>query len=326
MIIIFLIFAVIFLVVTLILYKYCKGSENIRENIDNIYENSPKLIIVHHGNKLPEYIDHFIDQAVVASPNTNIYFCLDENLKYETRHSNVNVINIGDIPKSTLTTSFENNSKLDKNFRDGFWHFCSKRFTTLYDFIKWKNFKHIFHMEYDNLLYVDLENLYNKMKNIDDYKNSAGIRDSENQGVPSFMYFNDTSAIEKFATFMTNNNFSNDMETICRFIQTGEMGTLPLLTKEYAKKLDLLKYEYLYKNEDLLGCVFDGRSAGQFIGGIDPRNTEQTSTIGFINTDSLYNISKLDVAFDKKNPMVCGVPICNLHIHSKDLHLYKTNI
>jgi hypothetical protein len=70
--------------------------------------------------------------------------------------------------------------------------------------------------------------------------------------------------------------------------------------------------------------VFDGRAVGQYIGGVDPRNIAG-DTRGFINKDVPFDVSKINVKFSNDIlPTVCEYyPICNLHIHCKDLGKYK---
>ena len=76
---------------------------------------TPKLVIVHHGKTLPEYIDSFIEQAVFSSPNTLIYFLLDGNLSYFPKNNNVRVINMNDIPKSDLHKIFDDRKLTQKH-------------------------------------------------------------------------------------------------------------------------------------------------------------------------------------------------------------------
>jgi hypothetical protein len=43
-------------------------------------------------------------------------------------------------------------------------------------------------------------------------------------------------------------------------------------------------HRYLFcRDIDRFQCIFDGAAFGQYIGGIDPRNSNNTNTIGFIN-------------------------------------------
>jgi hypothetical protein len=96
----------------------------------------------------------------------------------------------------------------------------------------------------------------------------------------------------------------------------------------------MLDKKYLYNNSNKFNMVFDARCVGQYIGGVDPRNISG-DTRGFINTDCIFNVLKVNVKIPEKwkcpntndvgisdIPQVCEVPICNLHIHSKDLKSY----
>jgi hypothetical protein len=189
-------------------------------------------------------------------------------------------------------------------------------------------------MEYDNLLYVDLQKIYNILKTIPDYSRGAGIVDNHYQCIPSFMYFKDSEVLKDLVSFILSIVLDNDMSYLGSYIHSGKIGCLPTLTKKYAEKLNLLDKQYLYKNANKFNMVFDARCVGQYIGGVDPRNIPG-DTRGFINTDCIFNVSQINVKIPEKwkctntketgikdRPEVCDVPICNLHIHSKNLKEY----
>src|SRR5262249_44426075 len=76
-----------------------------------------------------------------------------------------------------------------------------------------------------------------------------------------------------------------------------------------------------------LGCIFDAAAIGQFLGGIDPRNSAG-STVGFINERCGFHPTLLKPrmasdAHGRRRPVVetaSGVhPVANLHVHSKNL-------
>ena len=319
-------FAVITIIVIFVIIMFIMFIKTLPMFTDN-YINPPeeiaKLVIVHIGGNCPDYLPDFIQQVNFSSPQTPIYVCVESSLVdnqiikniSNAPNFNVNIIDISTIPKSDLHKSFETTNTYANNFLQ----LCSGRFAVLYDFVLWTGFKNVFHMEYDNLLYTNLQNLYDKMKNMPEYSRSAGIYDSLDIAVPSFMFFKDSSVLEDFVNFMIANKFKDDMVLLGKYIQIpGKMGTLPVITYEYAKKLQLEKYTYLYKNSDILGMVFDGRAVGQYIGGTHEDDP------GFINQDTLFKVNEIGVIFEQnKNPTVCGIPIANLHVHSKKLSLYK---
>ncbi len=61
--------------------------------------------------------------------------------------------------KTTEHEEFQKKTKLDDKSREGFWRYTSERFLYLNDFINQFQLNNVFHLEYDNMLYVDLEEL-----------------------------------------------------------------------------------------------------------------------------------------------------------------------
>ena len=75
---------------------------------------------------------------------------------------------------------FDKNTKLNKNFRNGFWNNCSKRIFLLYEYMKKFNIGNVIHLENDVLLYTDMN-----------YKFDDKIyltMDSKNRCIPGIMY------------------------------------------------------------------------------------------------------------------------------------------
>jgi hypothetical protein len=86
---------------------------------------------------------------------------------------------------------------------------------------------------------------------------------------------------------------------------------------------------YFYSTAfDMFRSIFDAAAIGQYLGGIDPRNTSDSSTIGFINESAVYDPRKLylETGIDEKGRKCYYARsqmglwrINNLHIHSKNL-------
>ena len=83
--------------------------------------------------------------------------------------------------------------------------------------------------------------------------------------------------------------------------------------------------KYVCNNYNQFNMIFDAAAIGQYIGGIDPRNTTY-DTIGFINETSVINYQHYTIEWVEKKPFLLinknKVPIFNLHIHSKYLDKY----
>ncbi len=82
------------------------------------------------------------------------------------------------------------------------------------------------------------------------------------------------------------------------------------------------------------GYIFDAAAIGQYVGGVDPRNTpgdtrgfvNETCVIKYADEGEIMWTTEDASGFRKPFLKIKGnntkVPIFNLHIHSKNLHLY----
>ncbi len=141
--------------------------------------SSGSLVLIHLSGSnnnaptaIPQYLFDCIEQINYISRDTMIYLLTDTTFtssdgessdtkehfinKLQLLHPNrIEVVQIQDIPISIESIKFDACSRLDRNFRGGFKLLTSKRFVTLFDFAQWVGLTDFFHMEYDNLLYID---------------------------------------------------------------------------------------------------------------------------------------------------------------------------
>ena len=101
-----------------------------------------KIILISVGVFQKYILDNI--QNLLFFNNTDIDIICDRNFfEYFKEYSNINLI-----PLDTIDYSFfEKNSKLDKNFRNGFWHYCFMRLFLLYEYIKNNNIINCIHLE-----------------------------------------------------------------------------------------------------------------------------------------------------------------------------------
>jgi hypothetical protein len=275
---------------------------------DNI-TNKVNVILVSVG-VFQEYIIENIKQLLYFNYNIivitdKIYFDKLNNFK-----------NIKLIDSNNLNTNFESNSKLDKKFRNGFWHNTSKRLFLVYECMKLYNLENCIHLENDVLLYYD----FNK----DNFNNKIYLtNDAENRCIPGFIYIPNYNLI---TNLITNYNYSkNDMANMNIFYNNNKdiCITLPIIkqNKNYAIK------DNYNENYNMFKGIFDGAAIGQYLGGVDPNNIKG-NTIGFINETCIvkYNNYKFEFIKNKEGysfPYIIiddeKIPIFNLHIHSKNL-------
>jgi len=271
----------------------------------------PELILVHIGESFPDYLNTCIAQ--ISSVSAIHVHVLVNRCNTERVKGAMTVFPLEMIPKDDLQTQFETQSQLDSSFRAGFWKYTSLRFFYLYNYVKMAKLTDIFHIEYDNLIYYDI------FQNIIPFRSKEMwcVMDAPNRCIPSFLYFKGLSIMERLLTTIIDSSARrmNDMQSLAVFYNKnrGEVGALPIVSV-YVDPIDPLYYEHAAA----FGHLFDGACIGQYVGGVDPRN-QAGDTVGFINETSVIKCNKMTVVFVDKKPVLNGIPLVNLHIHSKDL-------
>jgi hypothetical protein len=269
------------------------------------------LVIVHIGDHFPEYINTCISQIQSVS-TIPIHLLISNSHATKLKHP-VHVVPLESIPKSKKHEQFENTSRLDASFRNGFWKYAMLRFFYIYDYMANNCISDVFHIEYDNLIYVDPT----KYLSVFQTRSMWCAMDSPNRCIPSFLYFKESSILSRvldtcIVNASTNNN---DMVALAQFRNNNpaEVGILPTVIS-YVDKIDPMYSEHA---KDFT-CLFDAAAVGQYIGGVDPRNISG-NTVGFINETSIIKCNKMNIEWRDRKPFLNGLPLVNLHIHSKDL-------
>lgn len=212
---------------------------------------------------------------------------------------------------------------LEKNraFRDGFWLKTLERFLVLEAFVEKYKINKIFHAELDNLIF-DISTLNPILDSIG--KGFFCPRDSTKRGIGSLIYLNDMSTLKHMNRWFRNHHGSiqNDMDLLGEML-THEPGFYSLPTETALGEIGIAEWTYIDK-EKTKG-IFDAAAMGQYLFGIDPRNTNKVLRNGFTNENILIDFGRLEFRFDNKRQSLFvryGNEIqwkrCyNLHIHSK---------
>jgi hypothetical protein len=271
----------------------------------------PTLILVHIGNHFPEYINDCISQLQkITDISVHVLISRVHTAKII---GNVRIFPLEDIKIGEQRKKFEQTSKLDSIFRGGFWKYSTMRFFYIYDHMVSHGLTDVFHIENDNLIFVDF------LQHLEQFREMSMwcVMDSKTRCIPSFIYFRDSQIISKLLDLCIYQASagSNDMDTLGKFRNNniGLVGNLPVIGA-YVDPIDQMFFE----NAAKFNCIFDAAAVGQFIGGVDPRNIPG-NTIGFINETSPFKCNKAKVEWRDKKPYLNGMPLVNLHIHSKDL-------
>lgn len=288
--------------------KYITKSNIISTDESVIYNKNKKQIILISTGIFQEYVLINIEQLLKLEHN--VHMITEKNFfpkldRYKKK------ICIYDTSKLNIV-SFNKNSRLDKNFRNGFWENTSKRIFYLYEFMKLYNIKNALHIENDVLLYNKMEyNMENKI---------YLVMDSVNRCIPSIMYIPDYRHLTKL---IENYIFDkNDMVNLGNFYNKNRENilTFPIINDGKAKSM-------YNENYDTFQSIFDGAAIGQLLGGVDPRNISG-NTVGFVNEtcEIKYNNYVFKWVLNEDNIKVPFINIDNKWILINNLHIHSKNL
>lgn len=300
----------------------------------------PSIVFVHLGNQIPEYLFDATAQAHLFNPTLPIVVIADQSAFQQIdQEPYITFVACQDLCESSEHALFKKISNLDRHGRDGFWFKATERFFYIDELMRQRNMQHVFHLEYDNMLYVDLLSL---MPVFERYDGIAATFDADNRCIPGFIYFARADALHRLVSYIAHAASSNlnDMEIIAAFRKTHDVQQidhLPIIFPEYIQQYGLgnalgfttMSPENYTRNIHEFDSIFDAAALGQFLGGIDPRNGH--SAPGFINETCLFNAARLHFQWHiddagRKVPYAYmhekKYRINNLHIHSKNLKAF----
>lgn len=288
------------------------------------------IVFVHIGSVIPDYACIAIQQARRWNPDAPIIF-LASTVPERGYGSDEEWVPIADIPLTPEHKRFQETTLLDMTFRNGFWRYTTERLFVLEDWMRWKGVGECLHMEYDNMLYRNVEELAPIMRATGKGLSATFNGPAElNGGIHvafSFVYCNNVEKLTQFLFFLAATRSRIDEMRRAGEYWLENIDDYPLLpTIPPGTHLISELYRSWYENP-AFPCVFDAAAHGQFMGGDDPRNGGPRGP--YVNmhvdyrTDRLKYIWKVD-AVCRRFPVIVDNdgkewPIVNLHIHCKRL-------
>jgi hypothetical protein len=298
---------------------------------------SQAIVFVHIGPTIPSYAIDAVKQARLFNPMIPIYF-LGNRMALQR---------IPDIPALCVEAESLPREKNHEFYirscgNQGFWRYTTERFFYLFALMKKYQISDVVHLENDNLLYVNLDELLPVFKKF--YSHQLGATfDHEERGIAGIMFISSLQPLEQFLNSILQQPRLNDMEQLARF-KTRERGVhidhLPITAPCYTADHPLISphgyqgglYPELYSNHyEEFHAIFDAAAMGQYLGGIDPVHGPVKP--GFINESCVVNPSFFDYEWitdseGRKVPYAIykdeKIKIVNLHIHCKDLKKFAS--
>ncbi len=317
-----------------------------QEQVQQISNAPYRIIFIHLGVNLPSHTYTALAHARLFNPNAAIVLIASEACLETDSSVDGDWITIPAeaIEKTRWHVEFNRFSRLDKSFRNGFWYYTTERLFCLDDFITQYNLTDTFHVENDNLIYCDLEELLPIFR--DTYKGIGAPFEQDYRGGAGFIFVADHASINALARYLKDNMSRNksEMELLSAFKkQFGKeyIDQLPIISNAYVQdhlplkdasgrqdQLDPFSYS---QYADKFGSIFDMCSYGQYIGGPDPRNGDSLGP-GYINPCAIFKCSDLELTWelDERNRKIPHMSykgtkyrLNNLHIHCKDLNKFS---
>ena len=291
------------------------------------------IILFHSGNTFPPFIGDCLKQLRLYHKNIPIHFLTDH--RWVLQHVFVeNDIFVIDKDKyfSEDINIFE---MLYTRGKDDFWTITSTRLFYLKEYITKMRLENVYHLENDVLLYHSLWDLNPVFRSL--YQNIAITFGGPNKAMTGLMFIRKPSALAHLTDFILNlmkTRRLNDIKRDYDMDMVNEMTLMRAYSKEYPERmipLPTLPFGDWSLNYDKFNSIFDPASWGQYVGGTqsDPPGAKPDDHyIGLL----LRQHPEYDVVWheEKKGKVPYfkydgqEIKINNLHIHSKNLHLYTS--
>lgn len=306
-------------------------------------ETNYNLVFIHIGKSIPSYVETAINQARNFNPDCQIIL-IANNEALKKLNSNLRSKNVVYTPCESLPMTPQHLAfRKTTNWANGFWRFTCERFLYLHDLMEYLNLECVFHLENDNMLYVNLGSLLPIFQTY--YPGIAATFDNDQRCIPGFIFVSNKNVMRRLADFFSKlaRKSYTDMQTIALFKDANGsevIDYLPIIPETYPETHPLIsesghtveKKERFFNHIELFCSIFDAAAIGQYLGGIDA-NMHGVSNPGFINESSIFNPSFFDYEWIK-DPEGRKVPfavfgnkkyrINNIHVHSKNLDLFAS--
>lgn len=285
------------------------------------------VVLVHMGESLPDHIYECIDQLIEMGAST-VYFIVDHENTYQRLL----------LTPQVQPVIFRHDEQILRAIQQRFgpnnlFHYSLERFFALRWFMQTYSMKRCIHLEHDNLIYAPLSFLESL------FQSSIGERiaiprDVQDRCIASVVLIGSLESLSQYCNFLEHEQ---------QFSQ-GDMHSLATFQTRYPQfcsNLPVIPEGVAAFSKPALGVLFDAAAMGQWVGGIDTIH-DFNDTRGFINGDvTEYSAATTPVVWStgpsgKRLPFIqferpdsaSGYDymfLCNLHVHSKQLHLYRSS-
>jgi hypothetical protein len=305
------------------------------------------VILTHLGDSVPLYLRDCVHQLRLFNPTTPIYVILDPVHKHTSFFLDlpttygVHLRFTDALPPTPQHTEFLRNFRGDTAFRKGFWRHVKERFFYAEEVMRQEALHHVVSMEYDILVYGNLTDLCRKLDGLP--QTLRMVMDNDTRGHPGFLYFPtlaDATALTLFVAATASLAYE-DMQTLHMYGKLFPTQYFPVLTEVRNRTIPHRRSQhghttetpfFLSQHSEELGVLFDSAVVGQWVGGIDSRNTGGIKVVNYVNEGALYSIREMPFEWRAEGtpdprwrPFLDGRPLFTIHVHSKALSSFLSD-
>lgn len=300
------------------------------------------------GDSVPSYMRECIHQIRLWNPDTAIYVILDPCHTAEpffqslVQTYGVKLVFTDTLQQTPHHAHFNQHYAGDTAFRKGYWKHVKERFFYMEECMAAHDLSGVIAMEYDVLLYTSLEPLLRTLQGLP--QGLRIVRDNEERGHPGFVYIPTLDEIKELNVFIASTMSHNlgDMDTLAVYanIHRNRVYYFPVITlernlsikKRFSKQGHTTDNSwFLSEDSEALQLLFDSAVVGQWVGGIDSRNTGGHKVSTYENESSLYSIREMQFGWKKDpvkqlwQPSMDGRVLATIHVHSKALKCFLSD-
>ncbi len=287
------------------------------------------LVVIYLGPKLPIYVIKNLEYLLSTFQKNEIYF-ISDSVKSVKKASSIGVNTwLAPNPDEQWKDAKESLSH-PMGFREGFWFKTLARIFVLNSFLELHPNVPCLQIEADVFMFANFP--VSKFQELD--VDIAFPMESSQMGIASLLYLKNHEVSKKLTEMALSSISVNpritDMSLLGKVAHSKELKFLPLPTLPGEMQdalVDPEAAELVSATSMELKGVFDGISLGQYLLGIDPRNSRGVLILHRSHSSHAIDPSKLNVRLDSNGLLVLQGKsnysyVYNLHNHAKDLRLY----
>lgn len=312
------------------------------------------FLIVHIGSKpIGRILNDCLEQLSISQnpANTAIYLYVthpDSALCDVSRDKLANITILtpspflgsggaGGVPLSDIHARFLETQgfKYDDYPGGGYWTYCSERFLAIYDVMLALQLTNVLHIETDILVYQDAAPLLEKIRSLNIEVGLTVM--GKDHVTPGVVYYRDAEAARMIAEHVAEKSKEAINDTISLGMLlfnpsyadiAARITPLPVIPASSVPDPVADPDRMYSRHQSELGVIFDATALGQWIGGMDiVCGQPQYYGNPYVNQIApfQFNNPHFQITWDSRRRLyVNGVPVFNLHVHSKQLARWKS--